>query len=86
MNRDYCNNVSYNDEEEKPSNVVIYGNGKNTNANGDSKNNNSAKQITYYNVGRGVTLQDDNSIGNNDNDTRIRTYKEFVKMLTIQIL
>ena len=45
--------------------VVIYGNGKSTSANGDSKNNNSAKQITYYNVGRGVTLQDDNNIGNN---------------------
>ena len=28
---------------------------------------------------RGVTVQDDNNIGNNDNDTRIRTYKEFVK-------
>ena len=80
LNRDYNNNVSYNDGRRgSSSNVVIYGNGKSTSANGNSKNNNSAKQMTYYNVGRGVTVQDDNNIGINDNDTRIRTYKEFVK-------
>ena len=80
LNRDYNKNVSYNDGRRgSSSNVVVYGNGKSTSTNGNSKNNNSAKQLTYYNVGRGVTVQDDNNIGNNDNDTRIRTYKEFVK-------
>lgn len=79
INRDYNNNISYNDGRRgSSSNVVIYGNGKNTSTNGNSKNSNTAaKQITYYNVGRSVSLQDDNNIGNND--TRIRTYKEFVK-------
>ena len=68
LNRDYNKNVSYNDGRRgSSSNVVVHGNGKSTSANGNSKNNNSAKQLTYYNV------------GNNDNDTRIRTYKEFVK-------
>ena len=80
LNRDYNSNVSYNDGRRgSSSNVVIYGNGKSTSANGSSKNNNSAKQLTYYNVGRAATVQDDNNIGNNENDTRIRTYKEFVK-------
>ncbi len=80
INRDYNNNVSYNDGRRgSSSNVVIYGNGKSTSANGNSKNNNSSVQMTYYNVGRAATVQDDNNIGNNDGDSRIRTYKEFVK-------
>ena len=40
-------------------------------------NNSNATNVTYYNVGRSSTLQDDNVMDNKD--IRIRTYKDFVK-------
>ena len=75
LNRSSNDNISYNQGKRGSSKgVVVYGNGNSTRS---SENNSNATSVTYYNVGRSSTLQDDNVIDNKD--IRIRTYKDFVK-------
>ena len=75
LDRNLNENISYNQGKRGSSKgVVVYGNGNSTRSSG---NNSNATNVTYYNVGRSSTLQDDNVMDNKD--IRIRTYKDFVK-------
>ena len=70
-------NISYNSGKRgSSSGVVVYGNGRTTTT--SNSNSGNVSGVTYYNVGRSSTSQDDN-IGVDNNDIRIRTYKDFVK-------
>ena len=72
-NKSADSNVSYNNGRRgSSSNVVVYGNGKTRTVKGDSKKLKIVSNVTQYNVGRSVNVQDDDI----DN---IRTYKDFVK-------
>ena len=64
-------------KEEAHQGVVVYGNGRTTTT--SNNNNGNVSGVTYYNVGRSSTSQDDNIGVIDNNDIRIRTYKDFVK-------
>lgn len=77
LNRNVNGNISYNSGKRgSSSGVVVYGNGKTTTS--SNSKSGSVSGVTYYNVGRSSTYQDDN-ISVDNNDIRIRTYKDFVK-------
>ena len=83
-NKSADGNVSYNNGRRgSSSNVVVYGNGKTRTVKGDSKKLKIVSNVTQYNVGRSVNVQDDDI--DNIKVNNIRTYKDFVKNNTTSV-